>query len=182
MDPHDVRRVAVQAHCDPRTVERYLRGARQASTTQARVREALRMLGLGAPETCGRCGHRLPHAFCPSLSPQLADVLEPGDEAVEEGQAGVLIARGDVEPIANPTARAVGKALRASGVRARVKGGTVTVNASGGGEGSAMADYAGHSPDGLPPDAVVIAPRRERGWTVHVSPGKQMKRTGEAER
>jgi hypothetical protein len=43
---HDRRRVAVAAAVDPRTVDRYLRGESTASTCAARIRDALRRLGL----------------------------------------------------------------------------------------------------------------------------------------
>jgi DNA-binding LacI/PurR family transcriptional regulator len=49
LSPHDVRRVAVAAGCDPRTVLRRLAGARQPCTTRARVDAALRELGLTSP-------------------------------------------------------------------------------------------------------------------------------------
>lgn len=45
MSPHDERRVAVVAGCDPRTVRAFLRGAETRSTTAARIAEALRSLG-----------------------------------------------------------------------------------------------------------------------------------------
>lgn len=44
---HDVRRIAVEAVCDPRTIERYLRGERLGShTMRQRIEKALRALGL----------------------------------------------------------------------------------------------------------------------------------------
>lgn len=42
---HDVRRVAVAASVDPRTVRRYLTGQTTASTTAQRIRAALANLG-----------------------------------------------------------------------------------------------------------------------------------------
>lgn len=48
LNPHDERRVAVVAGCDPRRVRAYLRGDRTRSTTAARIAEALRMLGIHA--------------------------------------------------------------------------------------------------------------------------------------
>lgn len=114
LPPHDVRRVAVQAHCDPRTVERYLRGARQCSTTQARVGEALRACGLGPPGA-GDAALR-------ALLAQPPDTV-PGTTGT------VAFRKGVVEPPSSPTARALGKALRGSGVRARVKAGVVTLTA-----------------------------------------------------
>lgn len=45
---HTVRRVAVEACVDPRTVTAFLEGRPQASTTRQRVAEALDKLGLGA--------------------------------------------------------------------------------------------------------------------------------------
>jgi hypothetical protein len=45
---HDIRRVAVSAMVDPRTVRAYLRGRRTQSTTAARIAEALRTLGIPA--------------------------------------------------------------------------------------------------------------------------------------
>lgn len=41
LPPADLRRVAVAAYCDPRTVAAYLAGRSQASTTIARVEAAL---------------------------------------------------------------------------------------------------------------------------------------------
>lgn len=48
LNPHDERRVAVVAGCDPRRVRAYLRGERTRSTTAARISEALRTLGIQA--------------------------------------------------------------------------------------------------------------------------------------
>lgn len=42
---HEVRRVAVAAHCDPRTVRAYLAGAPQSGNMVARVEDALRSTG-----------------------------------------------------------------------------------------------------------------------------------------
>jgi DNA-binding LacI/PurR family transcriptional regulator len=51
LNPHDERRVAVKAGCDPRTVRAYLAGKSVRSTVAARVSEALRDLGLApSPE------------------------------------------------------------------------------------------------------------------------------------
>lgn len=46
LTPHDERRVAVVAGCDPRTVRAFLEGRPQRSTIAARVSEALRTLDL----------------------------------------------------------------------------------------------------------------------------------------
>jgi len=46
LKPHDARRVGVMAGTDPRTVLAYLAGRPMRSTTAARVREALRALGI----------------------------------------------------------------------------------------------------------------------------------------
>ncbi len=46
LTPHDERRVAVAAGCDPRTVRAYLEGRPMRSTTAARIRETLKDLGL----------------------------------------------------------------------------------------------------------------------------------------
>jgi len=52
LNAHDVRRVAVAAGCDPRTVLRYLRGKTIQSTSAARIAGALRELGIqAAPAT-----------------------------------------------------------------------------------------------------------------------------------
>lgn len=52
LTPHELRRVAVVAGCDPRTVRSRLEGRRQPSTMAARIDEALRSLGLPlAPST-----------------------------------------------------------------------------------------------------------------------------------
>ncbi len=50
LTPHDERRVAVAAGCDPRSVRAYLRRARTRSTTAARIAEALRTLGFRATQ------------------------------------------------------------------------------------------------------------------------------------
>ena len=57
LTPHEERRVAVRAGCDPRTVRAYLRNLslppgdrRQDSTVAARVEEALRAEGVPASE------------------------------------------------------------------------------------------------------------------------------------
>lgn len=42
LTPHDLRRVAVLASVDPRSVAAYLAGRRQRSTTAARIAQALR--------------------------------------------------------------------------------------------------------------------------------------------
>ena len=49
LNPHDERRVAVLAGCDPRTVRAFLRGATQRSTVVARINEALVTLGFLDP-------------------------------------------------------------------------------------------------------------------------------------
>ena len=46
LTPHDERRVAVAAGCDPRTVRTYLAGQPTRSTTAARIRAALHALGV----------------------------------------------------------------------------------------------------------------------------------------
>ena len=48
LTPAEIRAVAVEAGRDNRTVERYLRGEAQPSTTRAGVERALRALGHGA--------------------------------------------------------------------------------------------------------------------------------------
>jgi hypothetical protein len=48
LDPHNERRVSVEAGCDPRTVRGYLAGRPVHSTTANRIRDALRVLGLDA--------------------------------------------------------------------------------------------------------------------------------------
>lgn len=50
LTPHEERRVAVTAGCDPRTVRAYLEGRPMRSTTAARIAEALRTLNFSAPE------------------------------------------------------------------------------------------------------------------------------------
>ena len=47
---HDRRRIAVAAAVDPRTVDRYLRQQPIASTCAARIRDAIRRLGLADEE------------------------------------------------------------------------------------------------------------------------------------
>jgi hypothetical protein len=51
LTPHEERRVAVAAGCDPRTVRAYLAGKSQRSTVAARVNEALRAMGLDGQAT-----------------------------------------------------------------------------------------------------------------------------------
>lgn len=51
LTPHDERRVAVAAGCDPRTVRAYLEGRPMRSTTAARIRDALKDLDLSGPAT-----------------------------------------------------------------------------------------------------------------------------------
>lgn len=41
LSAHDLRRVAVAAECDPRSVQAYLEGRPVRSTTEARIRRAL---------------------------------------------------------------------------------------------------------------------------------------------
>ena len=48
LNPHDLRRVSVEAGADPRTVQRYLRGKPGASTADARIAAAIERLGLSA--------------------------------------------------------------------------------------------------------------------------------------
>jgi DNA-binding LacI/PurR family transcriptional regulator len=43
---HEVRRIAVEACCDPETVHRYFEGRAMKSTTTERVEAALRRLGM----------------------------------------------------------------------------------------------------------------------------------------
>lgn len=50
LNPDELRRVAALAHLDPRTVKARLEGRRQASTTSARVDDALRQLGFAVPD------------------------------------------------------------------------------------------------------------------------------------
>ncbi len=47
MSQHDVRRVAVTAICDPKTVYKYLRGMPQAGTIRERISQALTACGFG---------------------------------------------------------------------------------------------------------------------------------------
>jgi hypothetical protein len=49
LSPHDERRVAVEAGCDPRSVRAYIEGRSQRSTTAARIEAALARLGLCPP-------------------------------------------------------------------------------------------------------------------------------------
>lgn len=59
LNAHDVRRVAVAASVDPRTVRAYLRGDRTQSTTASRIAEALRSLGFTQPpDTTGNAARR----------------------------------------------------------------------------------------------------------------------------
>lgn len=45
MDAHNKRRIAVQAACEPPSVERYLRGELKRGTVHARISQALHELG-----------------------------------------------------------------------------------------------------------------------------------------
>jgi hypothetical protein len=45
LTPHEIRRVAVEAGADPRTVAKYLAGARVASTCADRIRRTLSAFG-----------------------------------------------------------------------------------------------------------------------------------------
>lgn len=47
LTPHEERRVAVEAGCDPRTVRRYLSGKPCTSTVAARLKAALEKLAIG---------------------------------------------------------------------------------------------------------------------------------------
>ena len=49
LDAHDLRRVAVEAGCDPRTVTSYLNGNTVRGPVKARIADALRKLGLAPP-------------------------------------------------------------------------------------------------------------------------------------
>ena len=49
LDAHDLRRVAVEAGCDPRTVTRHLGGEFVRGPVKARIADALRKLGLVPP-------------------------------------------------------------------------------------------------------------------------------------
>lgn len=48
-DPHELRRLAVKAHVDPRTIARVLEGRLTKSATGARVRAVLEAEGIEAP-------------------------------------------------------------------------------------------------------------------------------------
>lgn len=67
LTPHDERRVAVAAGCDPRTVRSVLAGAKAHSTTTARVLEAMRSLGLADDEIRGVSPE--PEIFIPDEQP-----------------------------------------------------------------------------------------------------------------
>lgn len=56
LTPHDERRVAVAAGCDPRTVRAYLEGRPMRSTTAARIREVMKDLDLDGRETAPEPG------------------------------------------------------------------------------------------------------------------------------
>jgi len=47
INAHQVRQVAVDATCDPRSVEKYLAGKTLKPMTRERIEKALRALGLG---------------------------------------------------------------------------------------------------------------------------------------
>jgi hypothetical protein len=48
MHAHDIRRVAVEAPADPRTINAYLRGENVTPMARTRIERALRNLGFGA--------------------------------------------------------------------------------------------------------------------------------------
>ncbi|MFO0588818.1 MAG: hypothetical protein U0441_14810 [Polyangiaceae bacterium] len=49
LSAHDVRRLAVEAMCDPRTVISFMKGAPMKGTTRARLVKAALALGFKAP-------------------------------------------------------------------------------------------------------------------------------------
>ena len=70
MDAHTKRRIAVQAECDPSSIDRYARGEIRRGTVYARITRALSQLGL---DTQGR-----PLSAVPS---NLAQSSLPGSKA-----------------------------------------------------------------------------------------------------
>ena len=54
---HDIRRLAVAAHCDPRTVAKVLRGEHVAQMTAERIAAALVAEGHRAPSADTSTGH-----------------------------------------------------------------------------------------------------------------------------
>lgn len=46
LNPHELRRIAVAASCDPKTVRRFLTGEPVRPTCRARIESALRTLNL----------------------------------------------------------------------------------------------------------------------------------------
>ena len=48
LDPHQLREVAVQAHCDPRTVRRFLEGQPVRPALKTRIEKALKQLKIAA--------------------------------------------------------------------------------------------------------------------------------------
>ena len=56
---HELRRLAVSACCDPRTVARYLGGERIQSTSRARIESALQVTSRKRTRRqCGRSGNK----------------------------------------------------------------------------------------------------------------------------
>lgn len=48
LNPHELRRIAVEASCDPKTVRRFLTGQAVRPTCRARIESALRVLAIPA--------------------------------------------------------------------------------------------------------------------------------------
>jgi hypothetical protein len=49
LNAHDIRRIAVKAECDPRSVQKYLRSEAVRQLVAARIERALRALDIAQP-------------------------------------------------------------------------------------------------------------------------------------
>jgi len=157
--------------------------------------------GCGRPAT--RCNARVDDLTCDDCDTGYKGKPETGDlpyaaalrafQAAAGGADGSKGVQPDADAPTGPTApalaRQVARQARAAGLDAKARAGVVTGTARAltPAEADALTaendrrwpgatGYAGHTPDGLPPDAVTIAPRAERGERVSAEPGKPMRR------
>ena len=57
-DAHQLRRIAVEAACDPDTVRKFLKGESLRSVSRVRIEAALERLGIPGPQNSAVAGHR----------------------------------------------------------------------------------------------------------------------------
>jgi hypothetical protein len=115
---HDLRRVAVEAACDPRVVVKYLRRMPQPSTMRARIEAALVKCDLG------RFLVRYEQPVAPVVVPTLPGVaaavaVVPGRDCDAARVAGPPLAKAPAPPASAPAAASAARrdcdAARASG-------------------------------------------------------------------